>query len=131
MILLRLLFEALLACAAAVAAAFGEGTAEATSCSDAGAGGVAASGCGGVAASADCAAEAVASPAAVVVAVGNEEREEAAVAVGTLLCGGLVGAEAVVDYVILFVDAALHLRFAAASEERECGRGKEWSGDLG
>jgi hypothetical protein len=139
MILLSLLFEGLLACAAAVAAAgtaavaaaFGEGAAEAASCGDAGAGGVTVTGCGSVTASADYAAEAEAAPSPVIVAVRNDDGEEAAVAVGALLRGGLVGAEAVVDYVILLVDAALHLGFAAAGEERECGRGKEWSGDLG
>jgi hypothetical protein len=37
--------------------------------------------------------------------------------------GGLIVTEAVVDYVILFVDAALHLGLAAAGEEGESGCG--------
>jgi hypothetical protein len=117
-----------------VAAAFGEAAAEASASGDAGAGGVTAAGGRGVAASADYAAEAVASPAAVVVAVRDEEWEETAVAVGALLDTLLVGeisAELVVDYVVLFVDATLHLGLAAAGEHGECGCGKEWCGDLG
>lgn len=117
-----------------MAAAFGEAAAEAAAGGDAGAGGVAATGCGRVAASADYAAETVASPAAVVVVVGDEEGEEAAVAVGTLLDAllvGEIGAELVVDDAILLVDAPLHLGLAAAGEDGECGGGEEWGGDLG
>ncbi len=85
--------------AAAVASALGEAAAESSSDGDAGAVGVAATGDRGVASSADYAAEAVASPAAVVVAVGDEDGEEATVAVGALLLEALlirreVGAEA-------------------------------------
>jgi hypothetical protein len=117
-----------------VTAAFGEAAAEAAAGGDAGAGGVAATGCRRVAASADYAAEAVASPAAVVVAVGDEEGEEAAVTVGTLLLYSLlrlIGAEAIVDDLVVLVDAALHLGAAAAGEEGEGCGGQEWSGDLG
>ena len=114
-----------------MAAALGETAAKASAGGYAGAGGVTATGCRGVTASANYTAEAVASPAAVVVAVGDDDGDEAAVAVGALLGDGLVGAEAVVYYVILFVDAALHLGFAAAGEEREGGCGQEWGGDLG
>jgi hypothetical protein len=109
-----------------VAAAFGEGAAEAS------AGGVAAAWSWRVGAAADLAADAVAAPSSVVIVVGDEEREEAAVAVGALLgLVGLVLAEAVVDYVVMLVDAALHLGTAAAGEKRECGCGQEWCGDLG
>jgi hypothetical protein len=115
-----------------VAAAFGEAAAEASAGRDAGTGGVASASGGGVAASADDAAETVPSPAAVIVVVRDQEGEEASVPVGALLGGGgLVGAEAVVDYVVLLVDAALHLGLAAAGEEGECGCGEEWGGDLG
>jgi hypothetical protein len=114
------------AAATGVAAAFGEGAAEAS------AGGVAAARCWRVRAAADLAAESVAAPSSVVIVVGDEEREEAAVAVGALLgLVGLVLAEAVVDYVVMLVDAALHLGTAAAGEEREGGCGQEWCGDLG
>jgi hypothetical protein len=62
----------------------------------------------------------------------REEGNEAAVAVGALLgLVRLVIAETVVDYVVVLVDAALHLRAAAAGENREGGCGQEWSGDLG
>jgi hypothetical protein len=43
----------------------------------------------------------------------------------------LVVAEAVVDDVVVLVDAALHLGAAAAGEEREGGCGQERRGDLG
>jgi hypothetical protein len=43
----------------------------------------------------------------------------------------LIGAEAIVDDLIVFVDAALHLGLAAAGEDGECGGGEEWGGDLG
>jgi hypothetical protein len=112
--------------AAGVAAAFGEGAAEAS------AGGVAAARCWRVRAAADLATESVAAPSSVVIVVGEEEREEAPVAVGALLgLVGLVLAEAVVDDVVVLVDAALHLGTAAAGEKRECGGGQEWCGDLG
>jgi hypothetical protein len=114
-----------------VTTAFGEAASEASASGNAGAGGVAAAGCGGVAASADYTAEAVASPTAVVVVVRDEEREETSVTVRALLRGGLVGAEAVVDYVVLLVDAPLHLWLATAGEHGECGCGKEGCGDLG
>jgi hypothetical protein len=42
----------------------------------------------------------------------------------------LVLAEAVVDDIIVLVDAALHLA-VAAGEERERGCGEQWSRDLG
>ncbi len=70
---------------AAVAAALGEAAAEASAGGYAGAGGVAATGVRGVTASANYAAEAVASPSAVVVAVGDDDGDESAVAVGALL----------------------------------------------
>jgi hypothetical protein len=109
-----------------VAAAFGEGAAEAAAC------GVAAAWSWRVRAAADLAADAVAAPSSVVIVVGEEEREEAAVAVGALLgLVGLVLAEAVVDDVVVLVDAALHLGTAAAGEEGEGGGGQEWRGDLG
>ncbi len=44
---------------------------------------------------------------------------------------GLVGAEAVVDDVVVLVDATLHLGLAAAREEGEGCRSKERCGDLG
>jgi hypothetical protein len=121
--------------ATAVASALGEAAAEAASDGDAGAVGVAATGYRGVASTADYAAESVASPAAVVVAVGDEDGEEATVAVGALLLEALlirreVGAEFVVYDVIVLVDAALHLGLAAAGEEGECGCGQEWGGDV-
>ena len=112
-------------------AAFGEAAAEASAGSYAGAGGIAATGCRGVTASANDAAEAVASPAAIVVTVGDDDGDESAVPVGSLLGGGLVGAEVVIDYVVLFVHAALHLGLATAGEDGEGGCGEEWSGDLG
>ena len=121
----------LFSCAPAVAAARGEAPAEASAGGYAGAGGVAATGCRGVSASPNYAAEAVTSPAAVVVAVGEDDGDESAVAVGALLREGLGGAEVVVDYVVLLVDAALHLGLAAAGEEGECGGGEEWGCDLG
>ena len=69
------------------------------------------------------------------VAVRDKEGDKAAVAVGTLLdsllIGGQVGAELVVDDDVMLVDAALHLGLAAAGEHGECGCGKEWCGDLG
>jgi hypothetical protein len=40
-----------------------------------------------------------------------------------LLRGGLVGAEAVVDHFVVFIDAALHFGLAAAVEHGECGCG--------
>jgi len=119
--------------AAAVASAFGEAAAEASADGDAGAVDVAAA-CGwDVAATADYGAKSVASRAAVVVTVEEVGGKEAAVAVGSSLLLGvvLVGAEAVVDDVVLFVDAALHLGLLAASEHGECGGGEEWGGDLG
>src|SRR5882757_10473641 len=105
-----------------MAAAFGEAAAEAAAGRDAGAGRVAAAGCRRVAASADYAAEAVASPAAIVVVVRDEEGQEAAVAVRALLDAllvGKIGAELVVDDAILLVNAALHLGLAAAGEDGE------------
>ena len=117
-----------------MAAAFGEGAAEASAGGDAGAVDVAAGWVRGVGASADYAAEAEASPSAVVVAVGDDDGDEAAVAVGALLLRALlvreVGAELVVDDVVLFVDAALHLGLLAAGEDGERGCGEEWGGDL-
>ena len=110
-----------------MAAAFREGAAEASA---GGSGGVAAAGHGGEGSSADGAAEAVASPAAVVVVVGDEDGDEAAVAVGVLLGLGLVGAEAVVYDFVVLVDAALHLWLAAAGEHGESCGGEEWGGDL-
>ncbi len=69
-------------------AAFGEAAAEASAGSYAGAGGIAATGCRGVTASANDAAEAVASPAAIVVTVGDDDGDESAMTVGALLGGG-------------------------------------------
>src|SRR5436309_2852465 len=113
------------AATAGVAAAFGERADEAA------AGGVAATGRGGVGAAAGLAADGVAAPSAVVVVIG-EEGDEAAVAIGSLLgLAGLVFAEAVVDYVVVLVNAALHFGAAAAGEEGEGGCGEEWGGDLG
>jgi hypothetical protein len=122
--------------AAGVAAVVGEGFPEASAGGYTGAVGVAASCDGSVSTTADDAAEAVAAPSAVVVAVGEEDGDEAAVTVGALLLDALlvgweVGAELVVDDVVLFVDAALHLGFLAAGEEGESGCGEEWGGDLG
>ena len=118
-----------------MAAALGEAAAEASACGYAGTGGIAATGCRGVTASANYAAKAIAPPAAVIVAIGDDDGDESAVAVGALLLGALlvreIGAEAVIDYVVLFVDAPLHLGLAAAGEEGECGCGEEWGGDLG
>ena len=100
---------------AGVAAAFGEGTAEAS------AGDVADACAGGEGASADRSSDAVAAEASVVVAI-REEGEEAPVSVRTLLrLVGLVFAEAVIDDDVVLVDAALHL--AAAGEERQGGCG--------
>jgi len=100
-----------------MAAAFGEGAAETA------AAGVAAAWRWGVGAAADLAAEGVASPSAVVIVIG-EEGNVAAVAVGSLLgLVGLVLAEAVVDDVVVLVDAALHLGAAAPGEKGEGGCG--------
>jgi hypothetical protein len=127
-ILLLLLFPgsaaAVAAAAAGVAAAFGEGAAEAAAT------GVAPAWSRGVGATADLGAEAVAAPSAVVEAV-RVKRDEAPVSVGALLFSGLVLAEGVIDDIIVLVDAALNLGAAAAGEERECGGGKKWGGDLG
>jgi hypothetical protein len=43
---------------------------------------------------------------------------------------GLIGAEAVVDDLVVFIDAALHLGLAAAGEHGESGCGQERGGDL-
>src|SRR5260370_26441344 len=116
-ILLLLSLSGSAAAAAGVAAALGEGAAESA------AAGVAAAWRWGVRAAADLAADGVAAPSAVVIVVG-EEGNVAAVAVGSLLgLAGLVLAQAVVDYVIVLVDAALHLGAATAGEEGEGGCG--------
>jgi hypothetical protein len=122
--------------AATVAAAFGERAAEASADRHTGAIGVAAASDRSVAATADQAAEAITAPSAIVVVVGDDDWEETAVAVRSLLLNALlvgwkVGAEAVVDDLVVLVDAALHLGFLAASEHRECGCGEKWSGDVG
>jgi hypothetical protein len=107
---------ATLATAAGVAAAFGEGAAEASAC------GVADAGCGDVGSAADWSAYSVASPSSVVVA-------EEGMGCGAVLCLiGLVFAETVVDYVVVLVDAALHL--TASCEEGESGCGEERGCDL-
>jgi hypothetical protein len=67
-------------------------------------------------------AQAITAPTAVVVAVQREEGDEATVTVGALLLVGLVLAETVVYDVVVFVDAALHVGFAAAGEERQSSR---------
>jgi hypothetical protein len=113
-----------------VAAALGEAAAEASAGRHARTGRVAASGRRGVTTSANYAAEAVASPASVVVAVWEDDRDESAVAIGALLGDRLIGAEVVVYYVVLLVDATLHLRLAATGENGKCCGGKEWCGDL-
>ena len=128
----------LLACASAVAAAFtaaavastvGEDAAKASADGYAGAVGVAATGDWSIAATTHYAAEAIATPTTIVVAIGNEDGEEAAVAIGSLLLlyallvSGKVGAELIVDDMVLFIDAALHLGFLAAGEHREGGCG--------
>jgi hypothetical protein len=48
-----------------------------------------------------------------------------------LLLVGLVLAETVIDDVVVLVDAALHVGFAAAGEEGERGCSEERGGDLG
>jgi hypothetical protein len=110
---------------AALSAFAMEGAAEASAAGDAGAIGVAATGDRSVSSAAGYAAETIASPAAVVVAVGDEDWEEAAVAIGSLLypllIGGEIGAEAVVDDMVVLVDAALHLGLSAAGEHGEGG----------
>jgi hypothetical protein len=135
MVLLSLLFAGAAvgaAFAAAVASAFGEAGAEASADGYAGAVCVASTTDGSVATTADYRAEAVSAPAAVVVAVEEIGGKEAAVAVGPSLLLGvlLVGAEAVIDDVVLFVDAALHLGLLTAGEHGERGGCEEWRGDL-
>jgi hypothetical protein len=136
MILLDLLFAGAAAVgSAAFATATAEDAAEASAYGDAGAVGVAAAGDRSIAATSDYAAEAVASPAAVVVAVGEDDGNKTAVAVGALRLGGLlsgkVSAEFVVDDFVVFVDAALHLGLAASGEEGERGCCEDWGGNLG
>jgi hypothetical protein len=117
----------------AFATATAEEAAEASAYGDAGAVGVAAAGDWGVAAAADYAADAVASPAAVVVAVGEDDGNKTAMAVGALLDGllsGKVSAEFVVDDFVVFVDATLHLGLAASGEEGERGCCEDWGGNL-
>ena len=100
---------------AEVAAALGEGAAEAAAEGAAGAVDVAAGRVRGEAAAAYGAAEAEASPTAVVVVVEHGDEDEAAVTVGALLrLVGLAGAELVGYDAVVLVDAALHLGLAAA-----------------
>jgi hypothetical protein len=122
--------------AAAVASAFREAATEATSDGDAGAVSVAATGDRSVSSAAGYAAESVASPAAVVVVIGDEDWEEAAMAIGALLLDALLvrreaGAEFVVYDVVVLVDATLHLGFPAPCEHGESGCCEEWGCDLG
>jgi hypothetical protein len=56
------------------------------------------------------------------------------VPVGVLLLDSLlrlIGAKAIVDDLVVLVDAALHLGAAAAGEKGEGCGGQEWGGDLG
>jgi hypothetical protein len=48
-----------------------------------------------------------------------------------LLLIGLVGAEAIVDHMVLLIDTALHLRLAAAREDGEGCRSEERCSDFG
>jgi hypothetical protein len=79
-------------------------------------------------ASADEGAEGISSPAAVVVVVERNEREEPAVTVGALLLRSaglrLVGAEAIVDHLVVLVDTTLHLRLTTAGGDGEGDRGE-------
>jgi hypothetical protein len=66
--------------------------------------------------------------------VGEDDGNEPAVSVGVLLLDSLlrlIGAEAIVDDLVVLVDATLHLGAAAAGEEGEGCGGYEWGGDLG
>src|ERR1700679_570101 len=94
-------------------------------------GGVAAAGCGGEGSAVGVSAWGEAAQAAVIVAVHGDEGDVAAVAVGALLLVRLGLAEAVVDDVVVLVDTALHVGFAAAGEERQGSRCEEWCSDLG
>jgi len=124
-----MVFRRLLASAAAFAAS-SVGAAEAA----AGAGvGVAVAGQRSGATPIDGGTEAVASASAVVEAVGIEAHTSAvgAAAIFVALEVGGVFAEGFVDYFVVFVDAALHLRLAASGEQGEGGGGQERGGDLG
>ena len=109
-----------------MAAAFGEGAAEAS------ASGVASAGSRGEGAAFGVGADAVTSPPSVVIAVWKDDGDKAAVAIWALLgLVWLVFAEAVVDDVVVLVNTALHLGRAAAGEDGEGGCREEWGGDLG
>jgi hypothetical protein len=107
--------------------AFGEGAAEAAAEGSAGPGCVAAAEGWGGATTADYAADGVSSPASVVVVVGEKNGIGGA---GYGMLVGLAVAEAVVDDVVVFIDATLHLGLAAG-EEGQGGGCEQRCGNLG
>ena len=88
---------------------------------------------GSIAATTDDTAKPIPSPSAIVIVIDGNDWNEASTArspLRLLLLIGLIGTKAVINHTILLVDTALHLRLAAAREDRKGCRSEERCSDF-